>query len=126
RHRRDHDPRFQNHLGEFRLAKTALGQPQASHFTPAVSQFPYLVAENGRKNVAQNIDFIRYFRSSIASRFLPERHSASSRLLFGGLMTRLITFAYLVILASLLPASTVRANDEIPKAAWKRPIGAPL
>ena len=41
-------------------------------------------------------------------------------------MTRLKTFAYLVILASLLPASTVRANDEIPKAAWKRPIGAPL
>jgi non-lysosomal glucosylceramidase len=41
-------------------------------------------------------------------------------------MTRPKAFACLVILASLLPASIVRANDDIPKAAWKRPIGAPL
>jgi non-lysosomal glucosylceramidase len=41
-------------------------------------------------------------------------------------VTRLKSFAYLSLLHAFLPVSMVRAGDEIPKAAWKRPIGAPL
>lgn len=41
-------------------------------------------------------------------------------------MTRPKAFACLVIFATLASANIARANDDIPKAAWKRPIGAPL
>jgi non-lysosomal glucosylceramidase len=41
-------------------------------------------------------------------------------------MTRPKAFACLVIFATLASTNIARANDDIPKAAWKRPIGAPL
>jgi non-lysosomal glucosylceramidase len=45
----------------------------------------------------------------------------------GGLMTHPKALACVVLVHSLfLGALVVRAGDEIPKAAWKRPIGAPL
>src|SRR5215471_16225177 len=41
-------------------------------------------------------------------------------------MTRPKAFACLVLVAILTLASAASAGDQIPKAAWKRPIGAPL
>jgi non-lysosomal glucosylceramidase len=56
--------------------------------------------------------------------FSPPPHTGAR--LLGGFMNTRSAFRYSLVFLLLIAASAARAGDDIPKAAWKRPIGAPL
>src|SRR5258708_30022816 len=94
-------------------------------WTTQTGEFPHL---RGRKSLPRisilDNSFARRSQAASCQNGIPDHRVVFVN--FGGLMTQPKVFACLVILGGLFSANLVRANDDIPKAAWKRPIGAPL